>query len=837
MVSKKRIQLSRSFGAGLGIALVLLACAPAPALAEPAWIMEIKQHYMDEDGFVTDPSGGGRGNALLWTCLYYVARYERGEWENVGDNPLEKFRETVRKCLYNPEKYPGIFMRHPRDWRFTEQDDYIALAAASHVVDPLAHEAVAIYGYGLLPPLDQGPLPFSYGWDIEKILGVDTKLPSFLGRYMYVPPTLAMAANDWGLAGLAALPDLLIPVPVSPVPVSSRGYWGFGFQLSMTLRAESDLKPGDDQFGENWYLGWLMAQTVDFRSLPDIQAATSLFMMKLKERFGNEGVGKVLDLYWNSPKQHPLAWALSNLPEPPPYVPGPPDVLTDDTFGHVAFVRPNSFSQNQDDKKAYEVEFPLTPVHDNSPEASFEIVHDPEGPSHPIKVYEIDKGGPNAGDFSLSLSSAEENQWFNGNIVFHVRFNPTANGAREATIHFKMHHTRPDGKGEDYIRDVPEFRLRAVAGPFVDTFGHVAVVDPGQFSQDADRRGYTHDFGKVPLGQTSGEALFEIRHDPPGLPHPLMVSDLEVVGDRDDFPMAIDSANVGQWFDGNIVIRVRFRPNAAGDRTASIHLTLRHRRLDGRGDDVIMDAPVFHLRGGGGVGSTDLRDLTVTPTTVTGGQTASGSVKLSAAAPAGGAPVTLSTTNPAAFVPSPVTVPEGATSATFTVATIAVSTAVNGSVTASYGGASKSAVLTVTPGRSVVLNDTPTLTDFWSTNPLAEAPGGRYFATLNSEEGAFSTATWTGSLPQDLWQYRVEAFIPRQGVTPRTNQAVYRIVHAGVLGETRQTVNQQVATSQWTTLGTFPFQGSYSVVLTDETGEPTRTRSVAADAIRLTPVP
>jgi hypothetical protein len=67
--------------------------------------------------------------------------------------------------------------------------------------------------------------------------------------------------------------------------------------------------------------------------------------------------------------------------------------------------------------------------------------------------------------------------------------------------------------------------------------------------------------------------------------------------------------------------------------------------------------------------------------------------------------------------------------------------------------------------------------------------------------------------------------------------AVYTVTHRGPIGVTKVTVNQDVASSQWVTLGNFAFQDSYRIELTDETGEPDRTRSVAADAVRLTPTP
>jgi hypothetical protein len=73
-----------------------------------------------------------------------------------------------------------------------------------------------------------------------------------------------------------------------------------------------------------------------------------------------------------------------------------------------------------------------------------------------------------------------------------------------------------------------------------------------------------------------------------------------------------------------------------------------------------------------------------------------GSVTLTAAAPAGGALVTLADNSPAATVPGSVTVPEGATTATFSVATTSVATSTSATLTGAYNGVSRATTLTIT---------------------------------------------------------------------------------------------------------------------------------------------
>jgi hypothetical protein len=85
------------------------------------------------------------------------------------------------------------------------------------------------------------------------------------------------------------------------------------------------------------------------------------------------------------------------------------------------------------------------------------------------------------------------------------------------------------------------------------------------------------------------------------------------------------------------------------------------------------------------------------PSTVIGGLgNSTGTVTLNGPAPAGGAQVALSSNNGAASVQPSVTIPAGATSATFTVNTAIVLTAQNATITATYKGTSRSANLRVT---------------------------------------------------------------------------------------------------------------------------------------------
>lgn len=125
--------------------------------------------------------------------------------------------------------------------------------------------------------------------------------------------------------------------------------------------------------------------------------------------------------------------------------------------------------------------------------------------------------------------------------------------------------------------------------------------------------------------------------------------------------------------------------------------------------------------GGGGAGPPALYSMTLNPSTVNAGGTATGDLTLNQLAPSGGAAISLSSSNSAAAtVPASVTVAAGVASATFTVSTAAVTTSTPVTITGSYGGATKTAMLTVMPVSS------------------GGTPAGTYTLTLTGTSGNLS---------------------------------------------------------------------------------------------------
>jgi hypothetical protein len=138
--------------------------------------------------------------------------------------------------------------------------------------------------------------------------------------------------------------------------------------------------------------------------------------------------------------------------------------------------------------------------------------------------------------------------------------------------------------------------------------------------------------------------------------------------------------------------------------------------------------------------------LTLSPTSVVGGNPSQGTVTLSAAAPSSGVVVTLSSSNPAAAtVPASVSIPGGASSATFPVTTLSVTTSTSSTISASYAGVTLTAPLSVNTAAtlsSLTLSPTSVVGGNPSQGTVtlsAAAPSSGVVVTLSSSNTAAAT--------------------------------------------------------------------------------------------------
>jgi len=92
----------------------------------------------------------------------------------------------------------------------------------------------------------------------------------------------------------------------------------------------------------------------------------------------------------------------------------------------------------------------------------------------------------------------------------------------------------------------------------------------------------------------------------------------------------------------------------------------------------------------------NLSSVSVSPSSVAGGQASTGTLTLSGPAPTGGIMVTLSSSSESAEVPAKVAIPAGQSSATFAISTRKVKASATVQITAKFDKASKSATLTIT---------------------------------------------------------------------------------------------------------------------------------------------
>jgi hypothetical protein len=141
-----------------------------------------------------------------------------------------------------------------------------------------------------------------------------------------------------------------------------------------------------------------------------------------------------------------------------------------------------------------------------------------------------------------------------------------------------------------------------------------------------------------------------------------------------------------------------------------------------------------------------VQSVSLSPNPVAGGRSNStATVTLTGPAPSGGARVTLSSSDPSAgSVPASVTVAANATTATFTVTTLSVSSQTSTTISATYN-ATASAVLTVNPFLVSAVTLNPTTVTGGSTNSTGTvilngpAPAGGTVVTLSSSNTAAAT--------------------------------------------------------------------------------------------------
>ena len=156
-------------------------------------------------------------------------------------------------------------------------------------------------------------------------------------------------------------------------------------------------------------------------------------------------------------------------------------------------------------------------------------------------------------------------------------------------------------------------------------------------------------------------------------------------------------------------------------------------------------------------GSAAASGMAIAPTSLVGGSGATGSITLSAAAPSGGAVVTLSkalsnggTGTVPATIPASVTVPAGQRTASFAIGTSAVTSTTNVRVSGTFGGATAAADVTLFPLLAQVLfsGNVPGGTPATGTVTLnGAAPSGGTVVSLSSANTSLVTVPASVTVP------------------------------------------------------------------------------------------
>ena len=133
--------------------------------------------------------------------------------------------------------------------------------------------------------------------------------------------------------------------------------------------------------------------------------------------------------------------------------------------------------------------------------------------------------------------------------------------------------------------------------------------------------------------------------------------------------------------------------------------------------------------------------ISISPSTIIGGSSATGTAGIGAIAPSGGATVTLSSNSSVVVVPASVLVPQGTSYKTFQITTLKVAASATRLVTATYNGVAKQAYITLLPEPLVSLTLNPSTVvggqpSVGSVTLGAPAPNGGAQVTLTSTSSA-----------------------------------------------------------------------------------------------------
>ena len=203
-----------------------------------------------------------------------------------------------------------------------------------------------------------------------------------------------------------------------------------------------------------------------------------------------------------------------------------------------------------------------------------------------------------------------------------------------------------------------------------------------------------------------------------------------------------------------------------------------------------------------------LAGLSVLPSTLTSGQTATGTVTLASPAAQGGAPVNLSSSGPAVTVPASVTVPAGATTATFPVTASLVTSPSTATITASSAN-SISATVNVNPSSSSTQTGASATLASFSVAPSSVMDGNTATGTVTLASPAPG-----GGVVVGLASNNQAATVPVSVTVPAgQTTATFQVSTNTVSAPATATITATSANTKSATLTVSPASGGQSAVM------------------------
>lgn len=226
------------------------------------------ESFQDSIGLIQPREGAGKdgscasGNGLLYTGEACAV---------MGSDEISYFRNSFASALNACERYPGLFLRHPKCTDQESVDDYVGIGAASYFLASGHAERVLERG-NRFPFLLFGVLPLRFYYANEGQSSFD--LRAWLGRFPALIAHLRYAAGQ---------PPGFIPSLVHALSI-----------------AFSPWKNEDEPI-----LSWLMLRVAENQSGP-ARMAGKIFRARLVHKYMDGGMKQVFSLYLGNPN-HPIA--------------------------------------------------------------------------------------------------------------------------------------------------------------------------------------------------------------------------------------------------------------------------------------------------------------------------------------------------------------------------------------------------------------------------------------------------------------------------------------------------------------------------------------------------